>query len=101
MPGADANPYLTFAATLAAGLRGIEEKREGALYKGNAYADDALLRLPESLEQATKLLRGSGLAHEALGSDVVDFYVHTAESELAAFRKTVTEWERHRYFEQV
>ena len=40
IPGADANPYLAFAATIAAGLHGVAEKLEPpALYEGNAYED--------------------------------------------------------------
>src|SRR3954471_19364676 len=40
MPGADANPYLAFAATIAAGLAGLEEKLDcGEVYRGNAYVD--------------------------------------------------------------
>ncbi len=101
MPGADANSYLTFAATLVAGLQGIEEKLDGEIYSGNAYADSTLQRLPESLEQATELLAGSEIARTALGSDVVDFYTHTAALEAKAFHKAVTDWERRRYFEQL
>lgn len=102
MPGADANPYLAFAATLAAGLKGIEEKLDcGQIYMGNAYADSTLPRLPFSLEEAVSLLDASKLAHEAFGNEVVDFYVHTAASEVKAFAQTVTDWEKARYFEQI
>ena len=101
MPGADANPYLTFAATLAAGLQGIEEKLEGEIFNGNAYAEDGLQRLPKSLEETIELLKNSALARNAFGADVVEFYAHTAASEVAAFHNAVTDWERRRYFEQL
>lgn len=102
MPSSDANPYLAFAATLAAGLAGIEEKLDcGAIYKGNAYEDKTLPRLPETLAEATELLDGSELARKALGNDVVDFYAHTARLEAKEFNKAVTDWERKRYFEQI
>jgi len=102
MPGADANPYLAFAATLAAGRRGLEEGLDcGAVYKGNAYEDMALTQLPPTLNDAADLLEDSELAREAFGPDVVDFYVHTARSEVHAFREAVTDWERSRYFEQI
>ena len=101
MPGADANPYLTFAATVAAGLRGVDEGLQGEIYYGNAYADESLPRLPESLEEATRLLDASEMARAAFGAEVVDLYVHTAELEAEAFRGTVTDWERCRYFEQL
>ena len=102
MGGADANPYLAFAATFAAGLRGIAEKLEpGEIFEGNAYDAPDLPRLPETLEEATELLRGSDMAREALGQEVVDYYVHAARLEAQAYHATVTDWERRRYFEQL
>lgn len=102
MPCADANPYLAFAATLAAGLRGIEEKLDcGEIFQGNAYADPTLPRLPFSLEEATNLLDKSAMAREAFGNDVINFYVHTARCEVNAFAQAVTDWEKARYFEQI
>jgi glutamine synthetase len=102
MPGADANPYLAFAATIAAGLKGIEEKLDcGEIFEGNAYADPNLPRLPLSLDESQSLLERSQVAREAFGDDVVDFYVHTARSEVKAFAQAVTDWERALYFEQI
>ena len=102
MPGADANPYLAFAATLIAGLAGIEESLDcGEVYEGNAYVDPKLPALPNSLESAAGLLAGSELALRALGKDVVEFYVHTARLEVTAFANTVTDWEKIRYFERI
>lgn len=102
MPGADANPYLAFAAMLAAGMAGIEENLDcGAEYAGNAYADPALARLPASLHHAADLFARSELARAAFGSDVVDFYVHHARLETEAFNNAVTDWEKARYFERI
>ncbi len=102
MPGADVNPYLAYAATLAAGLRGIDEKIDcGDPYEGNAYEDPRLPRLPGSLAEAADLLDGSAIARSAFGDHVVDFYVHTARLESEAHRQAVTDWERRRYFERV
>jgi glutamine synthetase len=102
MPGADANPYLAFAATLAAGMAGIEEKLDcGDDYHGNAYVDGELRSLPRSLREAADLLENSALARTALGGAVVDFYVHTARLEVQAFENAVTDWERARYFERI
>ena len=101
-PGADANPYLAFAATIVAGLKGIDEKLDcGPPYQGNAYVDPALPRLPSSLDESAALLDASRLAREALGDEVVDFYVHTARQECQAYRSAVTDWERQRYFERI
>ncbi|MFN0067881.1 MAG: glutamine synthetase family protein [Limisphaerales bacterium] len=102
MPGADANPYLAFAAMLAAGLAGIDEGLDcGDEYRGNAYVDDLLPRLPHSLRDATDLFGGSKLARAALGDAVVDFYVHHARLEQQAFSDAVTDWEKQRYFERI
>lgn len=101
-PGADANPYLAFAATLAAGLAGINEELDcGDAYRGNAYVDAELPRLPESLADAAELLESSQLARTALGDEVVDFYVHTARMEAQQHQAAVSDWERQRYFERI
>ena len=102
MPGADANPYLAFAAMIAAGLAGVKESLDcGELYEGNAYVDDQLPALPKSLRDAADLLEGSRFARQALGDAVIDFYVHTARCEVQAFNDAVTDWERVRYFERI
>jgi glutamine synthetase len=102
MPGADANPYLAFAAMLAAGLAGVEEGLDcGDEYSGNAYVDPKLPRLPSSLRDATDLFDQSKLARAAFGDGVVEFYVHHARLEHQAFSDAVTDWEKRRYFEQI
>ncbi len=102
MPGADANPYLAFAATVAAGMAGIRENLDcGENYRGNAYVDASLSALPSSLEMAIEKLRGSALAKRAFGQDVVDFYTHTGVLEVSAFNNSVTDWEKSRYFERI
>ena len=102
MPGADANPYLAFAAMIAAGMAGVEEGLDcGSAYQGNAYVDPQLRALPSSLREATDLLDQSKLARETFGEQVVDFYAHTARLEVEAFDQAVTDWERQRYFERI
>jgi glutamine synthetase len=102
MPGADANPYLAFAAMMAAGMAGMAEQLDcGPEYVGNAYVDSKLPALPASLREAAERLDRSGIARTALGDRVVDFYVHTARLEARAFESSVTDWERRRYFEQI
>jgi len=102
MPGADANPYLAFAAMLAAGMAGIRERLDcGPEYAGNAYVDGKLAALPTSLRAAADLLDRSRLARAAFGDAVVDFYVRHARLEVDAFDNAVTDWERQRYFERI
>ena len=102
MPGGDANPYLAFAAMIAAGLAGVEQSLDcGEPYRGNAYVDPKLEALPSTLKDAAELLDRSAIARAALGDGVVDFYVHTARQEVKAFESAVTDWERTRYFERI
>lgn len=102
MPGADANPYLAFAAMIAAGLAGIDEDLDcGPAYTGNAYIDPQLDRLPASLRDATQRFSASALARSAFGADVVEFYAHHARLEQQAFDDAVTDWEKARYFERI
>lgn len=101
IPGADANPYLAFAATIAAGLDGIEKKMEPpARFDGNAYKTDGLPQFPLTLRDATVELERSEFARAALGAEVVDHYVHMAKTEQRKFDEVVTCWERERHFER-
>ena len=101
-PGADANPYLAFAAMIAAGMAGVDEKLEcGEEYRGNAYIDPKLARLPTSLRDAVDLLDRSKFARAAFGDPVVEFYVQHARLEQQAFNAAVTDWEKARYFERI
>ncbi len=102
MPGADANPYLAFSATLAAGFAGVDEGLDcGDVYVGNAYEDRTLDGLPSSLAEAADRLEQSTFARTVFGASVIDFYVHTARLEVKAFNESVTDWERRRYFERI
>ncbi len=98
--GGDANPYLAFAATIAAGLDGIDRALPLVPpLQGNAY-DSEGDHLPTSLAQAVDLLDASSLARAALGDRVVDHYVNSGRHEVAAFESAVTDWELHRSFER-
>ncbi|MHA3774358.1 glutamine synthetase family protein [Verrucomicrobiota bacterium sgz303538] len=102
MPGADANPYLAFAAMLVAGLAGIEEGLDcGSEYRGNAYIDESLPALPTNLRDALNLFEHSELAKRSFGADVVEHYAHAGWLEVRAFDAAVTDWERQRYYERI
>ncbi len=102
MPGADANPYLAYAATIAAGMAGVAEQLDcGPLYEGNAYEDARLPALPHSLSEAADLLDKSKMARRSFGDAVVEFHVHTARMEARSYAQAVTDWERLRYFERI
>ncbi len=100
--GADVNPYLAFAAMIAAGLHGIDNELElEPAYPGNAYDAEGKPRLPGSLHESIALLEGSQIARAAFGDDVVDHYLHYARTEQRSFEATVTDWERFRSFERM
>jgi glutamine synthetase len=102
IPGADANPYLAFAATIAAGLHGLERRLEPPpLYTGNAYEDASLPQVPGSLREAIAELERSQVARAMLGEAAYEHYLHTARLELEAFDKVVTTWELERNFERI
>jgi glutamine synthetase len=102
IPGADANPYLAYAATIAAGLYGIEHKLEPPpLYQGSAYDDPSLPQVPGSLHEAIAELEKSQVARAVLGEAVFEHYLHTARLEQEAFDRVVTNWELERNFERI
>jgi glutamine synthetase len=102
IPGGDVNPYLATAATVAAGLAGIEEELElEPVFEGNAYEDPTADRVPTSLAEALDLWRASDFARRTFGDDVVDHYANMAAVEVAAFGRAVTDWERFRGFERL
>src|SRR5437870_2399413 len=102
IPGADANPYLAFAATIAAGLHGIARRlAPPRLYAGNAYADPALPEVPKTLREAIGELGRSKVARAAFGARVVEHYLHAARLEQQAFDAAVTDWELVRNFERI
>lgn len=102
IPGADCNPYLAFAASLACGLDGIEKQIEPPkMFDGDVYAAKDLPEVPKSLAEAVKRFENSGFAQRAFGKSVVEHYVHHFKMEQKAFDKAVTDWERGRYFEQI
>ena len=101
VPGGDVNPYLATAAIIAAGLAGIEQQLElEPACTGNAYLSDAP-RVPASLEHALQLWEASDFARTTFGADVVAHYANNARVELAAFGRSVTDWERYRGFERL
>ncbi|MEI7599269.1 MAG: glutamine synthetase family protein [Aestuariivirga sp.] len=100
--GADLNPYLAFAALIAAGLDGIEKKMElEPVVSGDIYDTSRKLReIPKTLREATRLLDESDFLRKVMGNDVVDHYVHTAEWEQFEFDRRVTDLELKRGFER-
>ena len=104
VPGADVNPYLAMAASLAAGLHGIEKGLvPPSAVRSNAYdlPEEQAPRLPRTLADAVERLARSELAREWLGEAFVEDYVTMRRWEVERYNAVVTEWERERYLEMI
>ena len=102
IPGADCNPYLAYAASLASGLDGIQNKIEPPeIFTGDIYAAKHLPRVPYTLAEATEQFEKSDFSKKAFGKQVVEHYAHYFKTEQKAYDRTVTDWERRRYFERI
>jgi glutamine synthetase len=104
MSGADINPYLAMAASVAAGLHGLQTKAKlAAPVSGNAYkvSGGQAQPLPRNLGEATALLRKSKFARDWLGDAFVEHYCRTREWEWRKYERAVTDWELARYFEAI
>ncbi len=90
-PDPAANPYLAFAVTLAAGLRGVVGEYE------LPAEGDRVARLPQSLAEAVDLMEQSSLLHETLGAHQVEWFLRNKRAEWEAYRGQVTPFELERY----
>ena len=102
IPGADCNPYLCFAASLASGLDGIDQRTEPPpIFEGDMYAARAIPAIPATLRDAAACFESSEFVRQALGAEVAEHYSHFFHTEQDAYDAAVTDWERRRYFEQI
>lgn len=91
--GADANPYLALAITLACGYLGMTEALEpSAMVEGNAY--DMPVELPQGLSEAITLLRREDRLRDVLGERFIDVYTAVKELEHREFMQVISPWER-------
>jgi glutamine synthetase len=98
--GADLNPYLAFAAQIAAGLAGVEQGFVlESEFQGDAYGGQGR-EIPKTLREAAAALDGSQMLRAALGDEVIDHYVHAARWEQLEYDRRVTDWEIARGFER-
>ncbi len=99
--GADMNPYLAYAALLAAGLDGVEKKMPlQAPHIGDAYEAEGAHEVPKTLREATDAMDGSTMLRSAFGDDVIDHYRRAAQWEQEEYDRRVTDWEVARGFER-
>ncbi len=100
------NPYLTFAAFLAAGLEGVEKSYElpepidKNLYELTVKErqDMGIESLPNNLSEAVDELEKSELMRRTLGDHIFFRYIELKRKEYAEYRLQVTPWEIKKYF---
>ena len=105
-PDSTCNPYLAFAVTIAAGLKGIEEKLElpeetqHAIYNEETMAQDAhaSVHLPQNLGQAITAFKNSELMREVLGDHIFNYLIETKKSEWTDYNSYITDWEIKRHY---
>jgi glutamine synthetase len=104
LPGADANPYLTIAGVLAAGMAGLEDAGidlPASLPPGGspANAAHAGATVPMDLTDAIRQFEESKLARRAFGDAVRDHVTCMARHQLTLSRRAVTDRELEQGFE--
>ncbi|MEQ8584542.1 MAG: glutamine synthetase family protein [Thalassobaculaceae bacterium] len=93
VPGADANPYLAFAASLACGYLGLVEKLEPSKpVEGSAY--NLAANLPRHLDDALLRLNRSKPLRDVLGQRFVNVLTQVKEEESRAYLQVISAWER-------
>lgn len=104
-PGADMQPYLSIAASLAGGLFGIIEELKPPPPADTLGRHSDSIALDRRLRTAVRTLKGSSIARSRLGSDVVDLFAIVSEAEADAWERlrdaNVPDWEINRYMEVV
>lgn len=99
--GADLNPYLAYAALIAAGLKGVEDKLTlEPAFTGDAYVGEKLREVHKTLRDAIAAMQNSKMLREAFGEPVIGHYVHTGNWEQFEYDRRVTDWELKRGFER-
>jgi glutamine synthetase len=104
-PDPACNPYLAFAAMLAAGLKGVEEEYDLAPEASNNIYEMSererheagIESLPEDLYEAIGSAEASELLHEALGPHVFNYLARNKREEWDAYKAYVTPYELERY----
>jgi glutamine synthetase len=105
-PDPSANPYLTFAVLIHAGMDGIKKKIDpGDPIEKNIYGMNKkemnkykIQRLPRTLHEAIEDLESDAIIQRALGSHAADAFVEIKEQEWSEFLSQVSTWDYRKYF---
>lgn len=94
-PGADSNPYLAIAASLACGYLGLKEKKKPTKPTSDAAAEEGdTVELARSLEEGLRLLEECPELTDIMGEKFVDAYIGVKRAEFETFHKVISSWER-------
>ena len=100
--GADANPYVAFAASLACGYLGMLGQIEALPeMQSNAGAQSHAIELPQSLPEALRLLGAPPELEQVLGRRFCGIYRAVKTSEYAEFMTVISSWEREHLLQHV
>ncbi|MFT6917294.1 MAG: glutamine synthetase [Motiliproteus sp.] len=94
-PGADANPYLSIALTLACGYLGMKEKiTPSAPIEGETFAPGDKIEVARTLEEGLRCLDECEPLKEILGEHFVKAYIGVKLAEFETFNQVISSWER-------
>ena len=107
-PDPSANPYLTLALCLAAGLDGIRRgltpppSTDGNIFEltEDEREEMGIESLPSNLSEAVRAMKKDPLIRETLGEHIFQKYVEHKREEWNDFKIHVTQWELDRYLER-
>jgi len=99
-PGADVNPYLAFAASLASGYLGMKRKlTAGEPHQGTANEDE--VEVARTLEEGLRNLQNSPEVNEVFGELFLRAYAAIKRDEFEEFNRVISSWEREHLLLQV
>lgn len=107
-PDPSANPYLTLALCLAAGLDGVRRgltpphSTDGNIFEltEDEREEKGIENLPSNLKEAVRAMKRDALVRETLGKHIFDKYVEHKSEEWNDYKIRVTQWEIDRYLER-
>ena len=108
-PDCSCNPYLAFAACLAAGLDGIKKgltpppsvQRDIYSMTDEEREEAGIIQLPKNLYNAVKYMKKSELMKETMGKDAFKKYTTAKMDEWMEYTSQVTDWEIDKYLANV
>mgnify|MGYP002700115082 FL=1 len=94
-PGADCNPYLAIAASLACGYIGLKNKiKPTKPTKGSASEDGETVKVARTLEEGLRLLDNCPELADIMGQLFITAYTSVKRSEFETFHEVISSWER-------